>query len=258
MSTGHTIALLATAFILGAAPARSAIINVPADEPTIQAGIGASSPGDTVLVAPDVYHETIDFAGREVVVASLFLTTGDEGYVHSTIIDGGGVYGPLASFVSAEDSLSVLAGLTLQNGNATQGGAVLCWTGSPRITGCVFRENAAWNDGGAIYAAGSSPIIEDCTFLENEAEQMSGGAIGVRSGSPRITGCSFSLNAANETGGAIFVEDSFPLITDNVIANNTAWVTYGGGIMSRDCSAVIARNVLSENVTNGIGGGLFY
>ena len=266
MSTGHITAVLtlAAAATLALAPAATSdsahatIINVPADEPSIQAGIGASSPGDTVLVAPDTYHETIDFAGRQVVVASLYLTTGDEGYIHNTVLDGGDVSGPLASFTSGEDSLSMLVGLTLQNGRAMQGGAIYCQSSAPRVTRCFFTSNSAQNDGGAIYAAGASPIVEDCVFSGNEAQYMSGGAFGVRLGSPRIAGCVFSMNEANDTGGAIFCEDSFPVITDNVIENNLSWVTYAGGIMSRDCAAVIARNAFAENVTYGIGGGLFY
>ena len=53
------------------------VINIPADYATIQAGIDASSDGDTVLVQPGTYVENINFNGHNVVLGSLFLTTGD-------------------------------------------------------------------------------------------------------------------------------------------------------------------------------------
>ena len=63
-------------------------INIPADYPTIQEGIDAASPGDTVLVQPGTYVENINYNGQNIVVGSLTLTTGDSAYISQTIIDG--------------------------------------------------------------------------------------------------------------------------------------------------------------------------
>ena len=44
------------------------IINVPADQPTIQAGIDVAIDGDTVLVQPNIYFENINYNGKNITV----------------------------------------------------------------------------------------------------------------------------------------------------------------------------------------------
>ena len=89
-------------------------INIPADYSTIQAGIDASSDGDTVLVAEGTYTENINYNGKNIVVGSLYLTTSDSSYISSTIIDGDSS-GSIVVFESFEDSTAVLNGFTFQD-----------------------------------------------------------------------------------------------------------------------------------------------
>lgn len=252
-------AVVAAGLLATFAPAcRSTVIDVPVGQPTIQLGIAAAGAGDTVLIAPGTYREPIDFLGKPIVVGSRYLTTGDPAYVDSTVLSGSeAMFGPLVTADTGEDSLSVLAGLTLTGGDALNGAGVYCRESSPRISGCVFRSNEAQNFGGGIYGWLASLIVEGCRFEENGAG-FSGGGVCVYYGSPRISGNTFTGNAVGNTGGAILVEGGAPLICDNVIDGNTALATYAGGIMSRNNVAVIARNVVSNNLTYGYGGGLFY
>jgi len=48
------------------------IINVPAEQPTIQAGIDISVESDTILVQPGTYVENINFNGKAIILGSLF------------------------------------------------------------------------------------------------------------------------------------------------------------------------------------------
>jgi hypothetical protein len=75
--------------------ALASVINVPAAQPRIQAGINVANNGDSVLVAPGTYTENINFMGKAITVKS------SKG-ASVTIIDGGGV-APVVTFNMNEE-----------------------------------------------------------------------------------------------------------------------------------------------------------
>jgi len=195
----------------------SAVIRVPADFPKIQLAMNASSNGDTVLVSPGTYFENIKFYGKKIVVASLFLISGDYSVITNTIINGSNPVNhdtcSCVLFVNAEDTTSVIEGFTLTGGTGTK------W---PDEHGA-----GTYVEGGGIFSALASPIIKNNIIINNEAIRKSSG---VTSGG----------------GGAIRCGDGAPRILNNVISNNRGM--YGGGITLNYCGgAVVKNNIIVQN-----------
>ena len=164
--------LCAAAVMSHGVAAHGMTIYVPADYPTIQAGIDVASDGDTVQVASGTYVENIDFLGKEIVLVS------EEG-AEDTIIDGN-QSGSVVLFENDEPEETLIEGFTLTNGTGTwdfypiYGGGIYCRYGaSPTIRGCTITENQA-EIGGGIACRYSSPLIEECMVTWNTATFSSG------------------------------------------------------------------------------------
>jgi len=95
------------------------IINVPADQPSIQEGIDVAIEGDTILVASGTFVENINFSGKNITVASHYLITQDTSFISQTIIDGDSLTS-VVTFENGEDSTAVLIGFTITNGAGTE------------------------------------------------------------------------------------------------------------------------------------------
>ncbi|MHC4479048.1 MAG: right-handed parallel beta-helix repeat-containing protein [Planctomycetota bacterium] len=222
------------------------IINIPDDFPTIQQGIDASFNGDTVLVQPGYYVEHIGFGGHNIVLASLFLTTGDSSYIWDTSIAGDSS-GTVVSFGAGEDTTAMLIGFSIENGAEQSGGGIYCDNSSnPTIMSNLIMDNHAIPyTGGGIWCRVSNPRIIGNIIRDNTAE--SGGAgISLLDSNPLIKDNLIFFNGASTHGGGILCVQSNPTIMNNRIYGNYA--PYGGGIGSTDSDPVITGNLIYENV----------
>jgi len=209
--------------------AQAGTVRVPADEPTIQAGLNAAALGDTVLVAPGVYagdgNRDIGF-GMKVLMSE----KGPE----VTIIDcQGSETEPHRgfSFLGNQEEDTVVDGFTIMNGFGDGGGGgIYCTYAGPTIRNNIIKWNTTSGSGGGIYCYYSTlhaaPIIVDNIIVDNFA--MGGGGISCKQALnghyPTIVGNTIARNTGNNTAGGIWIFSS----TSPVIENNTFYGNYGG------------------------------
>jgi hypothetical protein len=232
------------------------IRHVPENYSTIQAGMNVCFEGDTVLVASGIYRELINYNGVNITVASHFITTGDSSYIESTIIDGNNS-GPIVSFNHDESEISVLKGFTIRNGQALNGGGILCVGSSPTICNNIIRDNTAVSPGkggGILCDSSSSPQITYNQFLGNDAT-YGGGISCLNNSRPNINHNIFNGQVSSDNGAAIYCSYSDPPITYNYFSSNSAF--YGGGICCYSSApSRIKRNYFRYNTAYN--GGAIY
>ena len=227
-----------------------AVIHVPDDQPTIQAGIDAAYYLDTVLVADGTWtgtgNKNLDFKGKAITVKS---ENGPEYCIIDCEYDGRGFY-----FHSGEGVNSVLSGFTITNGNDSGGG--IYSNAAPTITNCIITYNTTSSEGGGIYCRDGNPTISNCIISYNFSSS-NGGGIRCYRNAPTIIDCKISFNTSNASGGGISLYDNVgvPTITNCTIDHNAAH--NGGGIYSDWVSPTITNCTISDNVATGSGGGTY-
>ena len=140
----------------------AAVIHVPADQPTIQAGIDAAEDGDTVLVAEGIYsgvgNVNINFLGKQILVKS-------ENGPKTTIVDCQSNFNTCGFiFQNEESNDAVLEGFTVTNGNHERWGGIYCSYSAPTIKNCYIQSNR-----GGIYCDDSNPKIIDSNISNNNS-----------------------------------------------------------------------------------------
>ena len=220
------------------------IITIPTQYPTIQEGIYASWHGDTVLVAPGTYYENIDLSGKNIVLASEFILTGNSSLISSTIIDGNNA-DRVIIIENGEDITCKIIGFTIQHGNTpSYGGGILIWESSPEIRNCIIQNNSAYLKGGGLCITGLSSAAKalNCTIQNNTAESYGGGLyMGDCGPDAEVIACTISQNTntwdggssgiINGSGGGVNLQHNGKL-TNCLIINNNApnFVAGAGGI----------------------------
>ncbi|MFC6645968.1 Ig-like domain repeat protein [Granulicella cerasi] len=211
-------------------------IRVPADQPTIQAGINATNDGDTVLVDAGIYHESIDFLGKAITLRAATSNPAD------TVIDASGANIGVR-FHSAETRGSVLSGFTVRG--AASG--IVAENSAPTIlnntvlgnscSGIVSSYGAADIEGNTV--SGTTNANSSCEFKNNAPILLTG-----------VTDSGLAGAGLQTMVVRNFVHDN------SMRALATTSESYAAGIGDLGQAAVIRNNIIRDNVSVGTGGGL--
>lgn len=190
-----TTSLAAT--LLWASPSLGAVINVPADQPTIQAAFAAASLfGDEILLADGTYSGA---GNRDILFDKHITIRSASGDPRLCIIDCQGL--GRAFLFDGVVSAARLEGVTIINGSAYQGGGIAFTNSSATVINCRIIGNKATGSGGGGIGVdnSSSPAIINCVLSGNFRSGIGvvGGGIYVVGGStPVLTNCTFAGNTA--------------------------------------------------------------
>jgi len=226
------------------------------DYPTIQTGLAAASPGDTVLVGCGTYYE------HDITLTSGVCLKSETGLPDCVTIDAQG-QGRAIACVDAGGG-TVLEGFTVTGGRVASSGGGLALLNAPiLIARCVFRQNHA-EHGAACHVSRSNAQFENCSFLENAADvpgpnaYFAGGALYCYDCSPDLHSCEFIGNSAQTWGGAVFIygPGASPQFIDCLFEDNLAGHLGGGVHVDAGATPTISSCVFRRN-QGGSGGAIF-
>jgi predicted outer membrane repeat protein len=276
--------IFVSVFFLMVPTCRATVIHVPADCPTIQDGINAAAPGDTVLVASGTYSPSANGESFPIVMVSSVALLSESG-PDVTVVDAEGTNTVVRCH--GVNSAAAIEGFTITGGAAgtgiSFGGGMYCFQSSPQIESCVFRENWASDKGGGMYCSNlsmpmlwnvlfvdnscgmegggmavevdSSPYLSDCDFIGNEAAYGAGICFWNNfSGDPFLSEVRFLGNTASAHGGACYCRSTGPWITDCLFSSNSAHS--GGAFYCSQSSPSIHRTTFFANA--GVNGGIMH
>jgi hypothetical protein len=228
-NTMKTLTLFLCSCLIAAA-LQAQILHVPADYPSIQQGINAANPGDTVLVSEGTYYEQINFLGKNpLMVASEFILEGDTSHIFNTIIDGSTIptsdQMSVVSFVSGEDTTSTLCGFTVTGGKGT-----------------VFYSGAySFRSGGGIFVSNSGARIIHNHITQNHLSYSL-----FRTPMDVYRGAGIGVTTLIDTNWVIIENNT---VDYNSCTSNT--IEASGAGMSLWSNARINHNVICNNISTG-------
>lgn len=230
---------------------------------TIQWGLDAAVPGDTVIVSNGTYTlAPFSYAVRVTNAVTLKSLNG----AAVTVIDANATHTTdTRRAVRVPANGAVVEGFTLTGGyvdglsGSGEGGAGLGMSGNSTVRDCIIEENVAYDSGAAESWGGGvafgNGVVERCIIRQNRADDgIAFGGAGVYMGAGGILrGCLIYANTANAYGGGVY--QSGGLVESCTITRNYATTGGGGGLSLGNFygTAAILNTIVRFNNTGGLG-----
>jgi len=167
---------------------------------------------------------------------------------------GGGIY--------LYDGSPVLTNITIAGGgglyNASmRGGGLLSEAGSnPELSGVTFTSNMA-HEGGGMFSADGQPHLTNVTFQSNIAVSGNGGGLFSNSGYASLSDSTFDSNSGS-SGGGVYLNGGRLDMQDTVVSNCDSGGGNGGGAyLTSGSDTYLHDSTFTNNSTTGTGGGLY-
>src|SRR5579863_2339825 len=250
---------------------------------TISNALSLTLPGDSIFVAPAIYHETLFiYFNLEIIGSGAKTTIVDGGGVNSQVVvvgsepkvpvtlsrmtfrngagqeDGGGIYNCFGTLTVID---SIITGNRIASGNGSYGygaGIYNCPSSTLTLINTTISNNSALI-GGAICNGGTLTII-DTTISGNTAREQMGGGI-ANYGTLTVTNSTFTGNTAHRSlvgslaggilNGGLFQSSGTLAINNSTFSGNVARGGKGGGIFNVQGSTVVLQNSIVANNTGG-------
>jgi predicted outer membrane repeat protein len=254
-SGAFRLAVSTLLFLVLTVSANATTLNVPSGSyPTIQSGVSAATPGDTVLVACGTYNE------RDIIMTSGIVLRSQTGEADCATIHAMGMGRVLeCDSLQAEtkiEGFTITGGAVMGPEPYTRGGGIYIRYSIVTVTNCDFVENIAFYEGGGLWCTNSQLMLTDCNFMGNNAQTGIGGGAACGQTVPMsVTGCSFIENSSGDDGGGMFCTDCSALITSCYFYDNTS-MTSSGGLDCRGPNYQVSDCVFDYNSASYSGGGV--
>lgn len=205
-----------------------------------------ASAGDTVLVGPGTYTETVTMQPGVNLIGQYGAGV--------TVLDGEFSRPLVVASGSSFTEPVLLAGVTVQHGyTAVTGGGIQIHNGAQMTISNtqIISNSAGINDGGISVRDGGAAL----TLTNSVVADNTQSGLWLSNATAVVRGTTFRDNSGNSWGGGIGAEMGGALtVANSTFSGNSA--PYGGGIMNSAVAFTLTNSTFISNTASGQGGGV--